>query len=125
VTTWGPRLFEPLNSVFWQAVRARRPELHRSFHPWDRICEPDAVQALLVEGGVPAASVEAVAEPGEHALRSSADAWALVLGSGYRGTLEQLSQDDRGHVQRACDDAFRARGMRSVEANVVYAVARK
>jgi ubiquinone/menaquinone biosynthesis C-methylase UbiE len=125
LTTWGPRLFEPVNSFFWQAVRERRPELHKSFQPWDRITEPDTVRALLAEGGVPPAQIDAVAEPGEHALRSSEDAWKLVLGSGYRGTLEQLSAADRAHVQHACEAAMRAREVRSVEANVIYAVARK
>lgn len=126
LTTWGPRLFEPLDSVFWRAVGERRPELRRGFNPWERITEPAALRALLTEGGVPTESVEVVAESGRHALGSSADGWALVLGSGYRGTLEQLSSADRAYVQTACT-AF-LDGVRpieaNVEANVVYAVAR-
>ena len=126
LTTWGPHLFEPLNSVFWSAVRERRPELHRDFHPWDRITEPAAVRALLAEGGVrmpPEAHLDT--ENGATELRTSDDWWAIVLGSGYRGTIEQLSPADREHVRAACDAFVHARRITAVETNVVYAVASK
>jgi len=124
LTTWGPRLFEPVNSVFWRAIAERRPELHRSFNPWDRITDPVAVRELLSEGGVPAGErAEVVAESATHPIDSSADWWALVLGSGYRGTVDLLSPSDRAHVQAACAAFIRAERVRSVETNVVYAVA--
>jgi ubiquinone/menaquinone biosynthesis C-methylase UbiE len=34
VTTWGPRLFEPANSAFWESVREVRPDLYKGFNPW-------------------------------------------------------------------------------------------
>ena len=126
LTTWGPRLFEPLNSVFWRAVGERRPELVRAFNPWDRISEPAALRALLAEGGLEsAARAEIVAEAGVHELRSAEDGWALVLGSGYRGTLEQLAPAEREHVRATCNAFLRRERVRAVEAGVVYAVARK
>ena len=48
ITTWGPRLFEPVNSVFWRAVGERRPELQKSFNPWDRITEAEAVRTAVI-----------------------------------------------------------------------------
>src|SRR5262245_46226862 len=124
ITTWGPRFSEPVNSVFWSAVGERRPELQRSFNPWDRITEPAAVRELLAQSGVPAsARVEVVPESGAHPIGSSADWWDLVLGSGYRGTVDQLSPADRDQVRDACAAFIRAEGVNSVEVNVVYAVA--
>lgn len=125
LTTWGPRLFEPVNSVFWRAVGERRPDLERRFNPWDRITDPPALRALLVEGGIPPAAAEVVPESAEHEIAAEEDWWALVLGSGYRGTLEQLSPADRTHVREACAAFARAERVRAVEANVVYAVALK
>lgn len=125
LTTWGPRLFEPMNSVFWRAVGERRPELQKSFNPWDRITDPDAVRQLLAQGGVPSGEVQILAESARHAIDSPDDWWSLVRGSGYRGTLEELSPSDRSHVQRCCEDFVRAQRVRSVETNVVYAVATK
>jgi SAM-dependent methyltransferase len=116
------------------SVRARQPvsapraapARARGFNPWDRITEPAAVRALLAEGGVQdGAEVEVVAESATHPIASSYDAWKIVLGSGYRGTVEQLSPADRAHVQEACAAFVRSERVRQVETNVVFAVARK
>lgn len=126
LTTWGPRLFEPMNTVFWSAVRERRPDLHKGFNPWDRISEPGAVHTLLADGGIPSAEeAEVVAESGTHGLRSHDDWWAIVLGSGYRATIEPLSPADREHVHNSCAAYARAQRVTAVETNVVYAVASK
>ena len=121
ITTWGPRFFEPATSAFWNAVRAERPDLYRGFNPWDRICEPAALRALLADGGIEHAEV--VAEAGEHPLPSPEAWWAAVVGSGYRGTLEQLDPAARERVRAANLDHVRRSAIRAVEANVVYAVA--
>jgi len=123
ITTWGPRFFEPANSAFWNAVRAVKPELYKGFNPWDRIVEPSAVLALLRESGVEGG--EAVPEAGEHAIPSPEAWWSAVLGSGYRGTLEQLDAAQREQVRQANFDHIRRSGVKSVEANVVYAIAKK
>src|SRR5262245_38117296 len=52
ITTWGPRFFEPVNTVFWDAVREVRPDLFKAFNPWDRICDPWSLTALLRDGGI-------------------------------------------------------------------------
>jgi ubiquinone/menaquinone biosynthesis C-methylase UbiE len=123
VTTWGPRLFEPMNTVFWNAVRAVRPDLDRSFNPWERISDPAGVRALFADAGVD--RLDAAAETASHPLRSADDWWALVMGSGYRGTLEQMREADRGHVQQAIAGFVAAHSIRSVETNVIYGSARR
>jgi ubiquinone/menaquinone biosynthesis C-methylase UbiE len=123
ITTWGPRFLEPGNTVFWDAVREVRPDLYKGFSPWDRICDPPALLALLRESGVEDANV--VAEAGEHAIPSADAWWSAVLGTGYRGTLEQLDATDRERVRGANLSQIRHRGITSVEVNVVYAIARK
>jgi 2-polyprenyl-3-methyl-5-hydroxy-6-metoxy-1,4-benzoquinol methylase len=122
-TTWGPRWFEPATGAFWDAVRAERPELYRGFNPWDRIVESAALAAVLREGGVEGAEIVAV--PGTHPIPDTDAWWAAVLGSGLRGTLDQLDLAARERVRAACDHFIRKSGVREVEANVVYAVARK
>jgi ubiquinone/menaquinone biosynthesis C-methylase UbiE len=123
ITTWGPHFFEPGNTAFWNAVREVAPDLHKSFNPWDRICDPQSVQRLLVDSGIEHS--QAWAEAGRHPIPSPEAWWSAVLGSGYRGTLERLDDRGRDHV-RAVNLAFiRDAGIRSVEANVVYAVATK
>jgi len=48
-----------------------------------------------------------------------------VLGTGYRCTLEPLVEPAHARVRTANLNFIRESGVRSVEANVVYAVARK
>lgn len=123
ITTWGPNFFEPATTAFWNAVREVRPDLYKGFNPWDRICDPASLCKLLSEGGVERA--EAIVEAGAHPIPSPEAWWSAVLGSGYRGTLEQLDVNAREYVREANLHYIRDMGIRSVEANVVYAVGTK
>jgi ubiquinone/menaquinone biosynthesis C-methylase UbiE len=120
ITTWGPRFFEPANTAFWDAVRDVRPELHKGFHPWDRLCDPESVRAIFAGIGVNAPEI--ILETGTHQLRSPEDWWAMVLGSGYRATVDQLDAGEREQVRMKTLDYIRESGIHEVEANVIYAV---
>ena len=123
ITTWGPRWFEPATTVFWNSVREVRPDLYKGFNPWDRICDPGSVRALLADGGIQQAEV--IAEAGEHPIPSPEAWWSAVLGSGYRGTLDQIDPVVQQKVRTANLTSIRDSGITSVEANVVYAIATK
>ena len=118
ISTWGPRFFEPLNTVFWNSVHEVRPEIYKGFQPWDRVAEPEALRALMRAAGVTDPEVEL--ELGTHLLRTPADWWTMVLGSGYRATVDQLEADSRARVHDQCLDFISANNTRSVEANVIY-----
>ncbi|HKR58619.1 MAG TPA: class I SAM-dependent methyltransferase [Pyrinomonadaceae bacterium] len=121
ITTWGPRFFEPINTEFWNSVRELRPDLYKGFHPWDRVAEPELLSALLIEAG--ANEPRAVLENGTHALRTPDDWWTMVLGSGYRATVDQLNATDQEQVRRQNLEFIRSHEIRAVEANVIYGVA--
>lgn len=123
ITTWGPRFFEPTTSAFWNAIQRERPELYKGFNPWDRICDPQSLEALFASAGITTVDIEAQADC--HAIPSPEAWWAAVLGSGYRGTLDQLDVAARERVRAANLDFIRSSGTKSVEANVVYAIAEK
>jgi ubiquinone/menaquinone biosynthesis C-methylase UbiE len=120
ITTWGPRLFEPLNTPFWNSVRSVRPDLYKGFNPWDRICEPEALRSLLASAGLQ--DIQIVAETDTQPVNSFEEWWAIILGSGYRGTVDQLSTAERERVESQNSDFMRAEKIRSVEASVLYAV---
>ena len=123
ITTWGPRFFEPATTFFWNSIRDVRPDLYKGFNPWDRISEVDAVIQLLGAAGL--RNTEAVAESDSQALNEPEDWWAMIMGSGYRGTVEQLSPEDRERVRRANLDFIERTSRRELEANVIYATARR
>ena len=119
ITTWGPRFFEPASTVFWNSIRDVRPDLYRGFNPWDRICEVDAVIQLLAGAGL--SDPQAVPESDSQTVNEPEDWWAMIMGSGYRGTVEQLSPEDRERVRRANLDFIQRASLRALEANVIYA----
>jgi len=123
ITTWGPRFFEPATTSFWNAIGEVRPDLYKGFNPWDRICEPHALAALFHEARIE--DVNIIAEAGEHSISSPEAWWSAVLGSGYRGTIEQLNSNQREQVRTANLSYVSKSGIRAVEANVVYAIATK
>jgi len=79
------------------------------------------VISLLREGGVE--SAQAVAVAGAHPIPSPEAWWSAVLGSGYRGTVDQLDAGAREHVKAQNLSFIWNSDIRSVEANVVYASA--
>jgi hypothetical protein len=65
------------------------------------------------------------AESGSQPVNSPDDWWAMIMGSGYRGTVEQLDPEAREQVRKQNLDFIKNSAVRSVEANVVYATAIK
>jgi len=123
VTTWGPRLFEPANHVFWDEVSRLRPELNRGYQPWDSLTDPDALGALLHHAGVDGAQI--VASDDTFSLASPKDFWSIVLGSGYRATHDALTPEEQRLVHDRVVDKLTADDVTAIETNVIYATATK
>jgi len=119
VTTWGAGVFEPVNSSFWEAVRRVRPELFKSFNAWDRLGEPDLLRRLFDEAGLPAPEI--VLEPGSHPLPTDDDVLALILGTGYRGIVDQLSASEWDRVREDVLAPIRSSVATTVQVDVLYA----
>jgi ubiquinone/menaquinone biosynthesis C-methylase UbiE len=123
VTTWGPGLFEPANSQFWRCVGEAEPALFKAFNPWDEITTPAALAELLTRAGVPDPSVAAAAS--QHHLDHPDRFWDVVLGSGYRATVDALSPDQRDRVRERLLAGLRSDGVTSLRTDVVYATAER
>ncbi len=121
ITTWGPKMFEPANSAFWGAIRDERPDLLKSFNPWERISTPERLREMLAEAGI--AEPEIVAESGRHLLSSPDDWWLIAMGSGYRGTLAQLDAATLSRVRER--NLALLGGCTAITTNVLYSVAVK
>ena len=59
------------------------------------------------------------------AIRSPEDWWTIVLGSGYRGTVEQLNLAERQKVKEANLAFIQDENISAVETNALYALATK
>lgn len=123
VTTWGPGLFEPASGPFWTAVRDIEPSLYKAFNPWDEITTPQALTDLFARGGIN--GVVAHAMPGEHRLERPGSFWDVVLGSGYRATVDALTGEQREILRERLLETLRARAVDAVRTNVVFATAHR
>jgi ubiquinone/menaquinone biosynthesis C-methylase UbiE len=123
VTTWGQNFFEPANSAFWRSIKEVRPDLYKSFNPWDRINNQGSLKAILKEGGVESPKI--IAEDRLHPINSAEEWWTILMGSGYRGTIEQLNPSERERVKEANLAFIRDEKVSSIEVNVLYALATK
>jgi ubiquinone/menaquinone biosynthesis C-methylase UbiE len=123
VITWGPNFFEPGSNAFWRSIMDVRPDLYKGFNPWDRIDNPESLKRIFDKAGVTSAKI--VIENRLHPIKSGDDWWAIVLGSGYRGTVEQLNQADREKVKQANLAFIRDEKISAIETNALYALATK
>jgi ubiquinone/menaquinone biosynthesis C-methylase UbiE len=119
VTTWGPDSFEPGHTLFWDAIRRERPDLDQAHSARQQLSEPGAVERVFANAGI--VSVESEVENHDHTIESPEDFWTIVLGTSYRGRVDQLTAEQRERVREACLGL----GARSLRMPVVYTVARR
>jgi ubiquinone/menaquinone biosynthesis C-methylase UbiE len=123
VTTWGPNFCKPASDAFWRSIKNVRPDLHKGFNPWDRIDSPANLRDIFDQARI--ASPNITREDRLHPINSAEDWWTIVLGSGYRGTIEQLDLAERQKVQEANLAFIRDEKISAIETNVLYALATK
>jgi ubiquinone/menaquinone biosynthesis C-methylase UbiE len=121
VTTWGPGLFEPANGCFWAAVEAVEPRLFKAFNPWDEITTPAALADLFTRASTARPAIESVA--GQHLLDRPEDFWDVVLGSGYRATIDALSLAQRETVRGRVLGEVSSRGITALRTDVMFGTA--
>jgi ubiquinone/menaquinone biosynthesis C-methylase UbiE len=121
VTTWGEGLFEPASSHFWRCVRQVEPSLVKAFSPWDQITTPAALAGLFSRAGIPDPAVEAAA--GQHHLEHPDDFWDIVLGSGYRATVNALSPAQGDRLRAGLLAELRSHQITTVQTGIIYGTA--
>jgi ubiquinone/menaquinone biosynthesis C-methylase UbiE len=125
VTTWGPRLWAPMYDVWRASVLEEWPQLGDDFHAWDRVTDPTSVARLLGEAGIPGRGMKVVPEFDRWPLRSPHDWWTIVMGSGLRWTMEQLTPEARARVRERNLAYVRDHRVEWLACNVLYATALK
>jgi SAM-dependent methyltransferase len=122
VATWGQRLLEPANTIYWDAVEAVRPDLRPAAFPWLRIAEPAGLTSLFEQIGAPAPEIESetIVYPA-----SPEDFWTMVLSSGHRLVLDAMDHDEVSHVRAGLMERIANRYSGEVTTDVLYARACK
>ena len=87
----------------------------------DELVRPEQLLTLFERSGITDASASLV--EASQSLRSGTDWWDIALGSGFRGTIEELDDTTRKRVRRANLAAMA--GVTSVRTSAVYGTAAK
>jgi hypothetical protein len=86
---------------------------HVSLSFWDRFSR----------AGVPHSDV--VAESGQHRLDRPDSFWDVVLGSGYRATVDALSQEQHDGLRERLLGQLQSRGVTALRTDVVFGAAQR
>jgi hypothetical protein len=95
--------------------------LYRAFNPWDEITTEDALIELFDRAGVTGAIAEAAASTQQ--LERPEDFWDVVLGSGYRGTFDALTDAEQVQVKDEVLREAREHGILELRTDAVFATA--
>jgi hypothetical protein len=71
------------------------------------------------------ARLAAVAVPGQHLLGHPEQFWDIVLGSGYRATVEALGQEQRDIVREHVISELSSAAVTAVRTDVVFGTAER
>ncbi len=123
ITTWAGELFEPAATGWWHVIADLRPDLHNPARPWNRLTDPNELRRLVSAGGIGSADIET--DIGHQSLRRPEDWWAMVLGSGFQWTLQQLDATEIDRIRAANIEMIRDRRITKVDTSVLYATATK
>jgi len=123
IATWGPGVFEPAAGAFWRSVGRCRPDLLPTMNPWDRVSHPGVLRTLIRSAGV--SGVQVVTERGEHPLSEPEDWWRIVLGSGFRATVDALTPRERTFVHDESLDFLCGADVKALRVDTVSAICRK
>ncbi len=123
ITSWGNRVLEPANQQFWNIIESERPDLSKKSRPWDNINQPTSLQTLLETAGI--TDIQVFTESTTHELASPEDWWTIILGSGYRGIIEQLTPPVRKLVREMNLQFLENNEIHALDVDVLYAIAYK
>lgn len=123
ITTWGPNLFAPLYDIWRAEIKKERSDLYSAFNPWDRIKDVQSITELFHSAEIK--YVDVIAENGVHLLHTPEDWWTIVLGSGLRWTVDKLGTEASLRVYNHNMQWIKSSDIKSIETNVIYAVAEK
>jgi ubiquinone/menaquinone biosynthesis C-methylase UbiE len=126
VTSWGPELFQPAGSMWWEALKGELAAADVPTGPSPRAQweSPEQAVRLFAAGGIDAPiTSEYVA--GVHRIRNGDEWWTIVMGTGLRDLVDRLEPAAVDRVRVACAAAIDDADIHDLTSDVIYTVATK
>jgi ubiquinone/menaquinone biosynthesis C-methylase UbiE len=123
ITVWGPRCLEPANTFYLDAVADERPDFDaRSADQASRLGDSTLLRNILRRSC--SAEPTIIEEVLAHAY-TPAEFWDVVLGSGYRISLDAMEPAAAERVRLALQLRMESERVAEVVSDVLYAIVRK
>ncbi len=122
VTVWGERSLAPAQTQFLDAVAAERPGLGRRITPDRRLGDVVTLTDAFRRAGTTHPTI--IQETIVHACTPDTF-WRIVLGSGYRISLDAIGPEAAERVRTALRVRMQAEGVHELTSDVLYARALK
>lgn len=122
-TVWGPDSFHPAADIFAEEVRRVRPDIPPVQKPWERLTKPAGLQGLFTDGGASKPKVHRGAD--RQKLERPEDWWTIVMGSGFRGDVNQLTPDECAVVKERVLGRIWNENIKEVDTGALHAIGRK
>jgi SAM-dependent methyltransferase len=122
IATMGQDLFAPMTEVLVREARAEVPDVWVDFAP-RRVSEPAILAQLMLDGGVPAATV--TVEHNTIPIVTADDWWQIVMGTGLRRTVLSLGPAAAARVRERNLAWIREQQCRTLSLDFIYAVAKR
>src|SRR5262249_8477817 len=119
VTVWGPGFMQPGAAAFWDAVGTENPDLVEGFQPWTRLTDAAGLTPVFAAARLDAPTAEPEQAP--HPLNDRRDWWKIVMGTGFRATVDQLEPESAARVRQASIERLRRDHIDRLAADVIYA----
>jgi ubiquinone/menaquinone biosynthesis C-methylase UbiE len=120
VAVFGESFFEPLRTIFVEAVNHEAPDVE-VIEPWSRVRTEVELRELFTDAGLRNVAIE---ERVDHLpLVSAEDWWRIVMGSGLRAAVERLRQDAVDRVRACCFESISRQQITALRTTSRYGIA--
>ena len=120
LAVFGESFFEPLRTVFVEAVNHEAPDVE-VVEPWSRVRTEVQLRKLFTAAGLADVSIEERVD--DLPLASAEDWWRIVMGSGLRATVGRLHPDAVDHIRARCSEAITSLQIRTLTTTSRYGIA--
>jgi SAM-dependent methyltransferase len=122
VSVFGEDFYEPLRTVFVDAVASLAPDVD-VVEPWRRTEHETTVRVLFE--GTDVNELRILTDEDRVPLPDPSDCWRLVMGSALRHTVKRLGDDAAAKVRARCEAQMAAHRVTHLTTTTRYAVARR
>ncbi len=122
VAVFGEHVFDPMRHVFVESLGALAPGVE-VLQPWRRTEDVSVFRGAFESAGIDDVTIET--HDDRLPLRSPADWWRIVMGSGFRHGVAALDDKTVDELRRCCDAYIADHGVHEILNRTHYAVARR